>query len=175
MDRSGEDEQRGEDTGVLIKTVTIGVEAIRGVQFFDLTHDIERCLTGAGIQNGMSVVSTPYKETGLFFSAMSDTVSDDVAVTCGRLVAESGEGKKNGLTVFVRDRQNRTSRSAMLLGSMLALRVEEGRLVLGPCQRIMFADLGPGGVRLLRLQFIGESPVVTEQRSDDATGVTALS
>jgi thiamine phosphate synthase YjbQ (UPF0047 family) len=176
MDQSREDEPRGEDMEVLIKTVTMEVEAVRGIQFFDLTHDIERCLTGAGIKNGLSVISTPYKGTGLFFSATSDTVLDDVAVTCGRLVAKSGGGKNNGLIVFVRDQQNRTSPSAMLIGSILALRVEEGCLVLGPCQRIMFADLGSGGLRLLRLQFMGEGPpVITEQHSDDATSMTTLS
>ena len=44
----------------------------------------------------------------------------------------------------------------MLLGGSLALQVEEGRLVLGQFQRIIFAELDGPRPRSLRMQFMGE-------------------
>ena len=49
---------------------------------------------------------------------------------------------------------------AILLGGSLALQVEEGRLVLGQFQRIIFAELDGPRPRSIRMQFMGENGAI---------------
>src|SRR5215831_16539832 len=125
---------------MLIKSKTITVDTGQQVKLFDLTDDIRRFLAESGVWNGMGVVSTLHTTTGIFFTEVQDALSDDVSAFLRQLVAERAGYKHNNPRFSDCDRQNAAAHlRSILLGGSLVLQVEDGRLVLGQFQRIVFA------------------------------------
>lgn len=149
---------------MLIKSKTIKVETDRQVQLFDLTDDVNRFLAESGVGNGIGVVSTLHTTTGVFFTEVQDALWDDVETFLQKLVAERAGYKHNDPRFSECERGNAAAHlRAILLGGSLTLQVEDGRLVLGQFQRIIFAELDGPRPRSLRMQFMGEGMVVTHQ------------
>ena len=142
---------------MLIQAKKINIETTDKVQLFDLTRDIKEFLVETGIWNGMGVVSTLHTTTGVFFTETQDALWSDVEMFLRNLVAERLGYKHNDRRFSDCDRQNAAAHlRAILLGGSLALQVEEGKLVLGQFQRIIFAELDGPRLRSLRMQFMGE-------------------
>lgn len=149
---------------MLIKSKTIKVETDRQVQLFDLTDDVKRFLAESGVGNGIGVVSTLHTTTGVFFTEVQDALWDDVETFLQKLVAERAGYKHNDPRFSECERGNAAAHlRAILLGGSLTLQVEDGRLVLGQFQRIIFAELDGPRPRSLRMQFMGEGMVATHQ------------
>jgi secondary thiamine-phosphate synthase enzyme len=130
------------------------------VQLFDLTQEAKEFLAETSIWNGMGVISTLHTTTGVFFTETQDALWDDVETFLRQLVAERVGYKHNDPRFSDCDRHNAAAHlRAILLGGSLALQVEEGRLVLGQFQRIIFAELDGPRLRSLRMQFMGEGAV----------------
>lgn len=144
---------------MLIKAKTITIDTAAQVQLFDLTQRVKEFLAETAIWNGMGIISTLHTTTGVFFTETQDALWDDVEAFLRRLVAERVGYKHNDPRFSDCDRHNAAAHlRAILLGSSLALQVEEGRLVLGQFQRIIFAELDGPRPRSLRMQFMGEGP-----------------
>jgi secondary thiamine-phosphate synthase enzyme len=142
---------------VLIKSKTIQLDTVKKVQLFDLTNEVKGFLSETGVWNGMGVVSTLHTTTGVFFTEVQEALWDDVDAFLGRLVAEHAGYKHNDPHFSDCDRQNAAAHlRSILLGGSLVLQVEDGRLVLGQFQRIVFAELDGPRPRSLRIQFMGE-------------------
>lgn len=147
---------------MLIKAKTIKVETDRKVQLFDLTDEVKRFVAESGVWNGMGVVSTLHTTTGVFFTEVQDALWDDVETFLHKIVAERAGYKHNDPRFSDCERGNAAAHlRAILLGGSLALQVEDGRLVLGQFQRIIFAELDGPRPRSLRMQFMGEGTAVT--------------
>jgi secondary thiamine-phosphate synthase enzyme len=142
---------------VFIKAKTIIIDTAAKVQLFDLTQDVKGFLAETDIWNGMGVLSTLHTTTGVFFTETQDALWNDVETFLRKLVAERVGYKHNDPRFSDCDRHNAAAHlRAILLGGSLALQVEEGRLVLGQFQRIIFAELDGPRPRSLRMQFMGE-------------------
>jgi len=142
---------------VLIKSKTLQLDTTKKVQLFDLTNEVKGFLSETGIENGIGVVSTLHTTTGVFFTEVQDALWDDVDAFLRRLVAEHAGYKHNDPRFSDCDRQNAAAHlRSILLGGSLMLQVEDGRLVLGQFQRIVFAELDGPRPRSLRMQFMGE-------------------
>ena len=142
---------------MLIKSKTIQLETTKKVQLFDLTNEVKGFLSETGVENGMGIVSTLHTTTGVFFTEVQDALWDDVDAFLGQLVAEHAGYKHNDPRFSDCDRQNAAAHlRSILLGGSLVLQVEDGRLVLGQFQRIVFAELDGPRPRSLRMQFLGE-------------------
>ena len=142
---------------MLIKAKTITVDTAGQVQLFDLTQEVKEFLAETDIWNGMGVISTLHTTTGVFFTETQDALWEDVETFLRKLVAECGGYKHNDPLFSDCDRHNAAAHlRAILLGGSLALQVEEGHLVLGQFQRIIFAELDGPRPRSLRMQFMGE-------------------
>lgn len=147
---------------MLIKTKTCKIETSRKTQIFDLTDEVKRFLAESGVVNGMGVVSTLHTTTGVFFTEVQDALWDDVEAFLHRLVAERAGYKHNDPRFSDCDRANAAAHlRAILLGGAVPLQVEDGRLVLGQFQRIIFAELDGPRPRSLRLQFMGVGAAIT--------------
>jgi secondary thiamine-phosphate synthase enzyme len=145
---------------MLIKAKTIQIDTIEKVQLFDLTQEVKGFLAATGVQNGMGVVSTLHTTTAVFFTEVQDALWDDVDAFLRQLVTERAKYKHNDPRFSDCARQNAAAHlRAILLGGSLALQVEEGHLVLGQFQRIIFAELDGPRSRSLRMQFMGEGTV----------------
>ena len=142
---------------MLIKAKTIQLQTAEKVQLFDLTNEVRGFLAESGVWNGMGVVSTLHTTTGVFFTEVQDALWNDVSAFLRQLVAERAGYKHNDPRFSDCDRQNAAAHlRSILLGGSLALQVEDGRLVLGQFQRIVFAELDGPRPRSLRMQFMGE-------------------
>jgi secondary thiamine-phosphate synthase enzyme len=142
---------------VLIKAKTIPLNSTQEVQLVDLTPEVKRFLAETGLWNGMGVVSTLHTTTGVFFTETQDALWEDVHTFLQQLVAERAEYKHNDRRFSDCERQNAAAHlRAIVLGGSLALQVEEGQIVLGPFQRIVFAELDGPRPRSVRMQFMGE-------------------
>jgi secondary thiamine-phosphate synthase enzyme len=149
---------------MLIKAKTITVETEKKVKLFDLTDEVRRFLAESGVWNGMGAVSTLHTTTGIFFTEVQNALWDDVENFLQKIVADRVGYKHNDPQFSDCDRANAAAHlRAILLGGSLALQVEDGRLVLGQFQRIIFAELDGPRPRSIRMQFMGETGVVAHQ------------
>lgn len=149
---------------MLMKAKTIIIETDRKVQLFDITDHVKCLLAESAIENGMGAVSTLHTTTGIFFTEVQDALWDDVETFLQQLVAERSGYKHNDPRFSDCERGNAAAHlRAILLGGSLALQVEDGGLVLGQFQRIIFAELDGPRPRSIRIHFMGESGVVTHR------------
>ena len=150
---------------MLIKAKTLTIETAAKVQLFDLTQEVKMFLAEAAVWNGQGVISTLHTTTGVFFTETQNALWNDVETFLCQLVSERVGYKHNDPRFSDCDRQNAAAHlRALLLGGSLALQVEEGRLVLGQFQRIVFAELDGPRSRSLRMQFMGEGAELPAHR-----------
>ena len=103
---------------------------------------------------GCSLYAAHYH--GGIFTEVQEALWDDVDAFLRQIVGERAGYKHNDPRFSDCDRQNAAAHlRAILLGGYLALQVENGRLVLGQFQRIIFAELDGPRPRSLRMQFMG--------------------
>jgi secondary thiamine-phosphate synthase enzyme len=141
---------------VIIRAKTLQVRTAKRVQIFDLTQEVKAFLGDSGVWNGMGVVSTLHTTTGIFFTETQDALWEDVDTFLHNLVAERAGYKHDDPRFSDCERRNAAAHlRAILLGGSLALQVEDGRLVLGQFQRIIFAELDGPRPRSVRMQFMG--------------------
>lgn len=151
-----------------IQAKTISIETTQKVQIFDITQDVKGVLAESGIVNGMGVVSTLHTTTAVFFTETQDALWEDVEIFLQKLATEDADYKHNDSRFSDCERKNAAAHlRAMLLGGALALQIEEGRLVLGQFQRIIFAELDGPRLRSLRMQFMGEGVGMHPQNLQD--------
>ena len=149
---------------MLIQAKTITIETSQRVQLFDLTDEVRRFVGESGVVNGLGAVSTLHTTTGIFFTEVQDALWEDVEAFLQKLVDDRTGYKHNDPRFSDCERANAAAHlRAILLGGSLALQVEEGRLVLGQFQRIIFAELDGPRPRSIRMQFMGEGVAVTHQ------------
>jgi secondary thiamine-phosphate synthase enzyme len=142
---------------VRIQAKTITVETVQKVQIFDITQEVKGFLAESGVWNGIGVLSTLHTTTAVFFTETQDALWEDVETFLQKLAKENDNYKHNDARFSDCERKNAAAHlQAMLLGGSLALQVEDGRLVLGQFQRIIFAELDGPRPRSLRMQFMGE-------------------
>lgn len=140
-----------------IQAKTFQIETLQRVQIFDITQDVRGFLAESGVVNGMGVVSTLHTTTAVFITETQDALWEDVEAFLQQLVTDDEYYKHNDARFSDCERKNAAAHlRAMVLGGSLALQVEEGRLVLGQFQRIIFAELDGPRPRSLRMQFMGE-------------------
>ena len=140
-----------------IQAKTITIETAQKVQIFDITQEVRGFLAASEVWNGMGVLSTLHTTTAVFFTETQDALWEDVETFLQKLAIENADYKHNDPRFSDCERKNAAAHlRAILLGGSLALQVEEGRLVLGQFQRIIFAELDGPRPRSLRMQFMGE-------------------
>ena len=142
---------------MLIRAKTLTIETEKKIQLFDLTPEVKSFLAEAGIWNGMGTISTLHTTTSIFFTETQEALWDDIEAFLRQVVQESAGYKHNDPRFSDCERKNATAHlQAMLLGGSLALQIEEGQLVLGKYQRIIFAELDGPRPRSIRIQCLGE-------------------
>ena len=140
-----------------IQAKTIKIETTQRVKILDITQEVKGFLAESGVVNGMGVVSTLHTTTAVFITETQDALWEDVEAFLQKLAIDDADYKHNDARFSDCERKNAAAHlRAMLLGGSLALQVEEGRLVLGQFQRIIFAELDGPRPRSIRMQFMGE-------------------
>jgi secondary thiamine-phosphate synthase enzyme len=105
----------------------------------DITGVVEGTLRGSGISQGRLTVLSPSQACSIVLNEKESGLWADVKTTLERLGATSGEDRR-----------------ALIGSTSVTLPVVNGRLRLGPWQRVLMIELEQPGDRPLSVQIVGE-------------------
>jgi len=113
----------------------IQVDTRRRVEIVDITHEVQRVVSG----DGLAVVYTPHTTTAVIINEAESGLLRDIVETLAKLIPTAA-GYEHDRTDNNADAHLR----AIVLGNAVVVPVENGRLALGTWQRILFVELdGP--------------------------------
>jgi secondary thiamine-phosphate synthase enzyme len=119
--------------------IMIEIETCKSVDVVDITDQVERTLRESCVDDGILLVYSLHTTTGLTVNEADGALINDIMSLLQR-IAPSGAG-------YQHDRGDGNAHAhlqAMLIGNSLIIPVENGRLVMGVWQRILFFELdGP--------------------------------
>ncbi|BAA29670.1 secondary thiamine-phosphate synthase enzyme YjbQ [Pyrococcus horikoshii] len=121
----------------MIKSITIRTS--REFEIIDITKEVERVVRESNVKSGIVVVFTRHTTTALTINENESGLKRDIEEILSKLVPK-------GMNYF-HDRIDNNAHShlrGILLGPSLTIPVEDGRLLLGTWQSILFVELdGP--------------------------------
>ena len=124
--------------------VQIEVNTRRRQEFQDITAEVQRIIRENGFQDGLCYLFCPHTTAGLTLNENWDpTVRQDIGMVLDELVPQRPDFRH-------REGNSPAHIKTSLVGSSLALFVEEGKLLLGTWQGVFLAEFdGPRRRRVL--------------------------
>lgn len=141
-----------------LKVVTsmLTVRSNERVEVQDLT---ERIVTLPGLDevaHGTVLLHSLHTTTGLFINEAQDALLHDILALLRRLVPQDGDYRHNDPDFSDCNRENAWSHlAAVLLSHTVQIPIEQGRLVLGTWQRVLFCELDGPQTRRIHVQVMG--------------------
>ena len=122
----------------------------------NITDQIQS-LPGIGdIGHGYVLVHSMHTTTGLMLNEFQDALLHDIKAFLRQIAPEEGRYRHNDPTYSDCTRQNASSHLAgIMLGQTLQIPIEQGKLMLGTWQRILFCELDGPQTRRLYVQVMG--------------------
>lgn len=135
---------------VLMDRIILSTKAKR--ELVDITHQVERIVSGSEMKNGLCLVSAPHATAAVVANENEAGLVSDILKMVDELFPQSKAYLHNRID------DNATSHlAATLLGSSKAFPVQGGRIVRGTWQNIFLFELdGPRGRREVDVQLVGE-------------------
>jgi secondary thiamine-phosphate synthase enzyme len=139
-----------------VATSTFTVATRRRLEIQDLTDQIAKLPGVETITHGMILLHSLHTTTGLFINEWQDALIHDITAFLQRLVPEDAAYRHNDPAFSDCNRANAWSHlAALLLRTTLQIPIEQGRLVLGTWQRILFCELDGPQARRIYAQVMG--------------------
>lgn len=116
----------------------IGINSSQRTQFINISTDVQKVATDAGIVDGIMTVFIPHTTAGVTINENADPhVMEDMAITLERIVPwNAGYAHSEG--------NSAAHVKASLMGSSVRIPVRAGKLALGMWQGIYFCEFdGP--------------------------------
>ncbi len=143
-------------TPTKILTTTFSVPTQDRLEIQDITDKIARLPGVDEISHGFVLVHSLHTTTGLFINEFQEALVHDIKALLRRLIPEGDQYRHNDPTFSDCSRANAWSHlGALLLGQTLQIPIEQGRLVLGTWQRILFCELDGPQTRRVYAQVVG--------------------
>ncbi|WP_461866716.1 secondary thiamine-phosphate synthase enzyme YjbQ [Thermococcus sp.] len=118
----------------------INIKTSREFEIVDITGDIQHLVWKSGIKEGIAVVFTRHTTTGLFINENESGLLQDIKERMGELIPK-GVGYNHDR---IDSNAHSHLRATLLLNPEVVIPIEEGELILGTWQRVLFAELdGP--------------------------------
>lgn len=137
-------------------TTTLTVSTRDRLEIQDLTDQIARLPGVEEITHGFVLLHSLHTTTGLFINEWQDALLQDMKAFLRRLVPEDAPYQHNDPACSDCNRANAWSHlAALVLKASLQVPIEQGRLVLGTWQRILFCELDGPQARRLYAQVVG--------------------
>ncbi len=119
-------------------------------EFVDLTTELDRIVTAAGVASGVCVVAVPHTTAGVTVNENADPdVRADLLMTLRRIVPDT-------LPYAHAEGNSPAHVKAALVGSSVSLIVEDGRLRLGTWQGVFFCEFDGPRTRKVWIQIVGK-------------------
>jgi len=123
----------------------VEVKTGKRVEVLDITDRVRDAVRKAGNKDGIAVVYTLHTTTAIAINEAEPGLMDDIVSTLSKLIP-AGAGYKHDRVDDNADAHIR----AVVLGNSVVVPVENGELMLGTWQRILFIELdGPRTRRVL--------------------------
>jgi secondary thiamine-phosphate synthase enzyme len=129
---------------------TLEVRTQHREQFVEITEEVQRLVTGAGLRSGAVMVYVPHTTAGVTINENADPdVVHDMLLTLRRLVPKDAPGYRHA------EGNSDSHVKASMMGSSCHVIVEDGRLILGTWQGIYFCEFDGPRRRQVHVQTIG--------------------
>lgn len=139
-----------------IVTSTVTVPTRARVEIHDLTDRVASLPGLDEVAQGMVLLHSLHTTTALFVNEAEDALLDDLRGLLRRLVPEDAAYRHNDPNVSDCNRANAWSHlAAVLLNRTVQIPIEQGRLVLGTWQRLLFCELDGPQTRRIHVQVMG--------------------
>ncbi|ABW67916.1 secondary thiamine-phosphate synthase enzyme YjbQ [Desulfosudis oleivorans] len=131
--------------------ISFSVETRQRKEMTDITAEVRRAVSSAGMENGAVVVFVPHTTAGVTINENADPdVRRDILAHMATLVPED--------TPFAHSEGNSDAHvQATLVGSSVMVIVENGRLVLGTWQSVFFCEFDGPRTRKVLVQMLPAS------------------
>jgi secondary thiamine-phosphate synthase enzyme len=135
---------------------TLTVTTDERIEIINLTEQIQSLPGVREITQGFILVHSLHTTTGLCINEFQEALLHDIKALLQRLAPADLIYRHNDPAYSDCTRQNATSHlGAITLGQSVYVPIEQGRLVLGTWQRILFCELDGPQARRLHTQLIG--------------------
>jgi len=139
-----------------VVTTTLAVPTRERIEIQDLTDRIAELPGVDEIAHGAVLIHSLHTTTGLVLNEHQDALLHDIATMLQKAVPEDGAYRHNDPAYSDCNRANAWSHlSAIFLGQTLQVPIEQGRLVLGTWQRVLFCELDGPQTRRIYVQVMG--------------------
>lgn len=129
---------------------TLEVRTRERNQFVEITEDVQRLVSKAGLRRGAVTVYVPHTTAGVTINENADPdVVHDMLLTLGRLVPKDAPGYRHA------EGNSDSHVKASMMGSSCHVLIEEGRLVLGQWQGIYLCEFDGPRTRRVFVQTLG--------------------
>jgi secondary thiamine-phosphate synthase enzyme len=117
----------------------IEIDTRKKTEVMDITSFIESALSESRVQSGICLIYTLHTTTAVIINEAETGLVQDILRLVATLAPEGAGYSHDGS-----DGNAHAHLGAVLLGNCAVVPVDEGRLVMGPWQRILFVELdGP--------------------------------
>jgi secondary thiamine-phosphate synthase enzyme len=135
----------------------LSIATDRKQELIDLSSQLEQAVAESFIQDGFAGIYSQHTTAAVFVSEFQQALLDDIGGFLERLVQDDVFYKHNSPRFSDCDRHNAASHlRSLLLQHSVFVPVQEGKLLLGQFQRVIFAELDGPRTRSLRIQVLGE-------------------
>ncbi|HLJ60771.1 MAG TPA: secondary thiamine-phosphate synthase enzyme YjbQ [bacterium] len=139
---------------VVTTTLTVSTRARTEIQ--DLTERVAGLPGVNEIAHGSVLIHSLHTTTGLVINEHQDALHDDILTLLRTLIPEDNAYRHNDPAYSDCNRGNAWSHlGAVLLGQTVQVPIEQGHLVLGTWQRVLFCELDGPQTRRLYAQVMG--------------------
>ena len=139
-----------------VTTATFTVPTEERLEIQDITEKVSHLPGVDEISHGYILVHSLHTTTGLIINEFQEALLHDIKAILRRLIPEGDKYRHNDPTFSDCNRGNAWSHlGALLLGQTLQIPIEQGRLVLGTWQRILFCELDGPQTRRVYAQVMG--------------------
>jgi secondary thiamine-phosphate synthase enzyme len=142
---------------VIIKLEKIKVQTRKSEELINITPEIERIVTSAGVQNGLVNVMTTHSSSGLLVTEGIPCLEEDILTHLSRLFPENGDyHHRRYLDYDGRLGFNAPSHLKSVVGGIsCSFPIENGTLVRGSRQTIYFVEYDGPLERTYMVQVLG--------------------
>ncbi|HXJ04438.1 MAG TPA: secondary thiamine-phosphate synthase enzyme YjbQ [Candidatus Acidoferrum sp.] len=127
------------------------VKTARRTQMVDVTEEVERAVTKAGVESGVCIVYIPHTTAGVTINEHFDPdVATDLEGVFERLVPRSGPYRHS-------EGNSDSHAKAAMTGTSATIFVEEGKLALGRWQGVFFCEFDGPRERRMWVRVMGNA------------------
>lgn len=133
------------------------IQSRRKMEILDVTSRVNELINRSGIKNGLINIWVPHTTAAIMVNERDPDLWEDIIATMERLVPIKGNYHHNAKYGWMPSEQNAHAHILnCLIKPSVTLTIENGRLLLGTWQSILFVEMDGPQTRRVQVHVIGE-------------------